>query len=55
MDIATMTDTMTTLEMSVAIENINNNLELFILLFVMFKCIELVRMGFTRLYKKKGE
>lgn len=61
MNIATMLDASSgvaiandSADMATLLESINDNLELFILLFALFKCIELVRIGFGRLYKGKG-
>lgn len=62
MDVATMLDATSVLAdaeldanaLVSTLQSINDNLELFILLFVLFKCIEFVRIGFGRLYKGKG-
>lgn len=56
MNIATMTDSIlaTPTDSTEILTNINDNIELFILLFVLFECLKLIRIGFSRLYKGKG-
>lgn len=54
MNIATLTDGVaaTSTDVASTLDTINSNIELFILLFVMFECIKFVRYGFNKLYKK---
>lgn len=62
MDIATMLDATNMLAdaefdanaLASILQSINDNIELFIMLFVMFKCLELIKRGFNRLYKGRG-
>lgn len=56
MDISTITDSVisTPTDANIILTDINYNIELFILLFVLFECLKLVRYGFSKLYKGRG-
>lgn len=60
MDVATLLDATNVAAgvgdspISTTLVAINDNLELFILLFVLFKCLEIGKRGFNKLYKGKG-